>query len=122
MDVESNHVDYEMQMWYVNYGPRYDEESDYGMRYDIGAPVQGVCANFSASSGASTTSLPAVPCGPVVIPPGAMLSAGTVKVPGGVCTGDTVMKLVNATDNTDLQAPGSDNYHNAVANNGASSA
>ena len=104
-------------MKYANYGSYWHEHYDYNAAFDIGAPVTGVCANFSASTADSTSSLPAVPCGPITVPPGAILSAGTTKVPGGVCTGDTVMKLLNATDSSDLVAYGNDG--NAVANDGA---
>jgi hypothetical protein len=103
-DVESNDADYRLAITYANYGPRWDEVSDYGMGAWDMAPVKGTCANFSASSADSTTSLPATPC-PVTLPPGAMLTAGTTKVPGAECTGDTVIQLVNATSGDDLVAP-----------------
>ena len=119
---ESNEADYSFKIRYANYGPYYDEASDYNMGWDLGAPVTGVCASFAANSTASpvTTSLPATPC-PVTVPAGAMLTAGTTKVPGGVCTGDTVIKLVNGEDDTDLAAPGNNRNGNgnAVANDGA---
>lgn len=114
---ESNDVDYRLEMFYANWGTYWYEHSDYNAAFDIGAPVTGVCASFSANATASTSSLPAVPCGPITVPPGAILSAGTTKVPGGVCTGDTVMKLLNASDSSDLVAYG--NHGNAVANDGA---
>lgn len=118
---ESNEADYRLAIQYVNYGPYWSQADDYGMEFDIGAPVTGVCASFAADSSATppTTSLPATPC-PITVPPGAMLSAGTEKVPGGVCTGNTIIKLQDAADDTDLQAAG--NRGNAVSNDGAGAA
>jgi hypothetical protein len=113
---ESNEADYSLEIQYVNSGPYWNEANDYGMEFDIGAPVTGVCASFSASAADTTTSLPATPC-PVTVPPGAMLSAGTTKVPGGECTGNTIIKLVDGADDTDLQSPGFND--NAVENDGA---
>ena len=54
---------------------------------------EGWCLPFAAAASTSVVHPPVASCGPINVPPGAVISFGTCALPGASCTGTTALQL-----------------------------
>jgi len=100
-DVESNQADYQLSVDYVNneFNPRKDGPAVGDFQVDAATPpvIQACGASFDETLDGG------VECN-ATLPAGHMLSAGTGKIPGANCTGNTYVAIVLASDQSDVKA------------------